>query len=220
MGASHRGEDVLESLLNGVNKGIDLNAPNALEEAERLQQQSKKMYNHAFSRLQDELSCCMKEIENLNSELKKSKASSAQKGEELSGLRANLEGIGQKDALVGQLQKEVAAKNVELLELRRQNEAMTLDRDLLRTKLTSIRGLLRNAQEEVVSLSVAKEISQKAKQKLTRTIAYARAKARRQALEEASAKGADLSAEIEEARDLEEESAISATSDEGSRYDP
>ncbi|XP_070004691.1 uncharacterized protein [Nicotiana sylvestris] len=227
-------EDVLGDLFDGVDENIDLDAPVALEEAERLQQ-------------------CGKELEKLTLMLKESEASFARKGEELSGLQASLEGvcherdglaeqIGQKDALVGQLQEEVAANNAEILELRGQNEAVTSERYLLRSELASIHGLLQTAQKEAATLSAAKseaeenassymkdaattndrarEISEKAKQKLTRAIAHARSQARRHALEEASAKGADLSAEIEKAWILEEESAFSATSDEGSGDDP
>nr|XP_016473966.1 PREDICTED: uncharacterized protein LOC107795788 [Nicotiana tabacum] len=150
IGASHRGEDVLKNLFDGVDEDIDLDAPIALEDAEMLQQQ---------------------EIEKLILELKELKASSDPKREELSRLWANLKGvhrertglakqIGQKDALVGLLREEVAAKDMKILELKEKK------------------------------------------------------KARRMALEEASAKGTDLSTEIEKARDSEESSSFSTTSDE------
>ncbi|XP_070004588.1 uncharacterized protein [Nicotiana sylvestris] len=148
IGASHKGEDVIESLLNGVDEDIDLNAPISLEEA-------KRMYDHAFSRLLDKLSCCRKEIEKLTSELKESKASSSQTGEELSRLRVNLEGVRQKRAGLDE-QEEVAAKDAEILELRRQNEAVTSERDLLRKDLSSIQGLFRSAQKDAAVLFAAK----------------------------------------------------------------
>ncbi|XP_070022621.1 uncharacterized protein [Nicotiana sylvestris] len=145
--------------------------------------------------------------------------------------------IGQKDAIVGRLQEEATVKDAEILELRGQNEVMASKRDILRSELASTWDLLQSARKEATALSAAKyeaekdassyrkhaatanerarEILEKAKQKLDRAVAHARAEARRQAFEEASAKGADLSTEIEEARDLEEELAFSATSDEG-----
>ncbi|XP_019257828.1 PREDICTED: uncharacterized protein LOC109236053 [Nicotiana attenuata] len=227
--ASHGGKDVLEDLLAGVDEDIDLDTP------------AKKMYDRAFHRLQDEVSCCGKELEVLTSALKESEASSARKEEELSGLRARLEGACQEK--VGLIEQgEVVAKDAEVLELRGQHEAVASERDLLRTELSSTRDLLQSAKKEVVALVAAKsaakadassykkdaatanerarEISKKVGQKLTRATAHTSSKARRQALDEASAKGVDLSAEIEEARDLEEESAFSATSDEGSVDDP
>lgn len=53
------------------------------------------MYDHAFSRLQGELSCCGKEIEKLTSELEESRTSSALIGEELNRLQATSEGVFQ-----------------------------------------------------------------------------------------------------------------------------
>ncbi|XP_070008244.1 uncharacterized protein [Nicotiana sylvestris] len=202
---------------------------------------AKKMYDHAFYRLQDELSCCRKELKKLTSVLKESEASSARKGEELSGLRASLEQVRLERAGLAE-KEEVATKNAEILELRGKNEVVTSDRDLLQSELALIQGLLRSAQKEAVALSVAKyeaeenassymkdvatmnersrEILEKTEQKLTRAITYSRSKARREALEEASAKGVDISTEIKEARVLEEESAFSATSNEGSGDEP
>ncbi|XP_070012998.1 uncharacterized protein [Nicotiana sylvestris] len=158
--------------------------------------QVKKLYDHAFYKLQDELSCREEELEKLTSELNKSNASSARREEELSEFRASLEG----DALVGQLHQEVAAKETEILELKRQNEVVTSERDLLRGELASTQDLLRSAQKEATALSMAKskakehassykrdattandrviEISEKAEQKLARAIAYARLKDR------------------------------------------
>ncbi|XP_070008387.1 uncharacterized protein [Nicotiana sylvestris] len=203
--------------------------------------QVKKLYDHAFSKLQDELSCREDELEKLTSELNETKASSARKEEELSELRASLEGvhqewtsfvelIGHKNALVGKLQEEVAAKDTEILELKRQNKTVTLEKDLLRGELASTQGLLQSAHKEAIALSMAKseadenassfkrdaatandrarEIFEKVEQKLTRAIAHARLHARRQAFEEARAKGVDLSTEIEKARALEEESTL------------
>ncbi|XP_070019904.1 intracellular protein transport protein USO1-like [Nicotiana sylvestris] len=183
---------------------------------------AKKMYDHAFSNLYDELSCREEELKKLTSKLNELKASSAHKEEELNELR-----FRKKDALVGQLQEEVAAKDAEILELKRQNEVVISDRDLLRGELASTQGLLQSSKEEVTVLSVAKaeadedassykiyattvndrarEISKKAEQKLARAVDYACLQARRQAFEEASAECIDLSAEIEKSRTLEEE---------------
>lgn len=105
-------------------------------------------------------------------------------------------------------------------------------------ELGSTQDLLQNAPKEVAALSVAKaeavddassykrdvttskyrvgEISEKVEQKLARAVSYAHLQAIGKALKEASIKGVDLSAEIQEARTLEEESAFSATLDEGS----
>ncbi|XP_070014173.1 intracellular protein transport protein USO1-like [Nicotiana sylvestris] len=240
----YRAEETLEEGLGAVPEpqvGHDLNAPVALEEAERLQKQVKKLYDHAFSKLQDELSCREKDLEKLTSKLNESKASSSRKEEELSELWTSLEGIGKKNAPVEQLQEEVATKDVEILELKRQKEVVTSEKDFLRGELASTQDLLRRAQKEATTLSVAKseadeymssnkrdaattndrarEISENVEQKLAWAVSHAHLQARRQAFEEASTKGVDLSAEIEKARVLEEESAPSTTSDEGSESD-
>ncbi|XP_019251137.1 PREDICTED: uncharacterized protein LOC109230059 [Nicotiana attenuata] len=155
--------------------------------------------------------------------------------------KASFHAIGQKDAAMGRLQEEATAKDAEIIVPRGQNEGVASERDNLRSKLASTRGLLQSAQKEAAALFAAKseaeedtssykkdtatanerarEILKKAKHKLDRAVAYARAEARRQAFEEVSAKGTDLSAEIEEALDLEEKLAFSATSDEGSGDD-
>ncbi|XP_070013190.1 COP1-interactive protein 1-like [Nicotiana sylvestris] len=144
----------------------------------------KKLYDHAFSKLHDEISCSEKELEKLTSELNKSEASSTRKEEELGELRASL----------GATSEEVIAKDTEILELKRQNESVTLERDLLRGELASTQDLLQTAQKEVTALSAdkaradedassykrdatttntqAKEISEKAGQKLARAVAY------------------------------------------------
>ncbi|XP_070025613.1 uncharacterized protein [Nicotiana sylvestris] len=66
----------------------------------------------------------------------------------------------------------------------------------------------------------AREISEEAELKLAHALAHARLKSRRQAFKKVHAKGFDLSAEIEEAKALEEESVASTTSDEGSATIP
>ncbi|XP_019225849.1 PREDICTED: actin cytoskeleton-regulatory complex protein pan1-like [Nicotiana attenuata] len=244
-GASQEEDDTFKDYFIGVTEDTDLDAPIALEEV-------KKLYDHAFSKLQDELSCREEELEKLTSELNESKASFARKEDELSELRASLERvhqerasfaeqIGQKNALVGRLLEEVAAKDTKILGLKRQNEAVISEKDLLWGELTSTQDLLRSDQKEAAALSVAKaeadeyassykrdaatandrarEISEKAEQKLARAVAHACLQARRQAFEEASTKDVDLSAEIEKDIALEEESAPSTTSDEGSGSD-
>ncbi|XP_070002531.1 uncharacterized protein [Nicotiana sylvestris] len=220
VGGPHEGGDVLENFLDGVGEDIDLYAPNAIEEAERLQQQAKKIYDHAISKLRYELIYHKKEAEDLTSGLKELETSSARKEEEMSGLEA-ARSVRQKNALVEQLREEAVTKDAEALNLRGQNgdsaneevAAVSSAKSVVEEKASSYKNDATTANEK------AREILVKAKQKLTRAIAYARAQARRQALEEVSDKGADLSAEIEEARTLEEISTLSATSDDGSDDD-
>nr|XP_009794458.1 PREDICTED: protein IWS1 homolog A-like [Nicotiana sylvestris] len=149
---------------------------------------SKEMYDHALSRLHEELSCREKELEKLTSGLQESEASSARKEKELSKLRVALEGLLREKA---DLAEQIGQKNMEILELRKQNEVVTSE----------------------LASTQARNISVEAEKKLIWTVAYASAKAKRQA----SAKGADLSTEIKEARESEEEMALLVALDEGPR---
>ncbi|XP_070011273.1 uncharacterized protein [Nicotiana sylvestris] len=218
--------------VDDASEDIDLDAPRAVEATEKFQRQviavdSKEMYDHASSRLREELSCHGKELEKLVSGLQELEASSTRNEKELSELRATLEGVLRERA---GLEEQIRQKNGEILELRKRNEVVT-------SELASTQGLLQNAQKEIVVLSTAKfevegkvstylkdaatanqiarSISVEAEQKLIRAIAHASAKTRRQALEEASAKGSDISTKVEKARESEENWEILVALDEG-----
>ncbi|XP_070019810.1 uncharacterized protein [Nicotiana sylvestris] len=112
--------------------------------------------------------------------------------------------IERKYALAEQLREEIAAKDAEILELKRCKDSAALERDTLRGELASTQA---NAR--------AREISEEVELKMARSLAHARLEARR-TIEEMHAKGFDLSAEVEEVKALKEESAAPASSDEGS----
>ncbi|XP_019235697.1 PREDICTED: uncharacterized protein LOC109216025 [Nicotiana attenuata] len=235
VGTPREGDDAFGDFFVGVEEDTDLNAPLILEEAAKLQKQVMMLYDQAFSKLRAELTHCEGEFEKLSSDSNELKARYAQREKELNSLRGGSEKMLQERAnFVEQIKRRdaLAAKDVEILELRRYKDSMALERDALRGELASTQSLLLGAKEEAHKFEAlhaesaaalssaanarAREISNKAVLKLARSLTYARLEARRQAFEEVHAKGFDLSAEIEEAKALEEESAALTTSDEGS----
>ncbi|XP_070019714.1 GRIP domain-containing protein RUD3-like [Nicotiana sylvestris] len=191
----------------------------SVKAAERFMQQFKEMYDHALSRINEELSCREKELEKLSMRLRESDTRSTQKEKESSELRATLEGaLREKAALVEQNDSQIRRLNVEILGLRKQSEVVT-------SELALTHDLLKDARKEIGALVVAKselkgnvatylkdaammnqiahDVSIKAEQKLARAIEHARAEARRKTLQEIEVEGVDLSDGIEEARELE-----------------
>ncbi|XP_070025542.1 uncharacterized protein [Nicotiana sylvestris] len=187
--SSHKGEGKLGSFVDGVSKNIGLDASGAIEEAEGCLWQAKKLYDHAISKLRDELIGHKKEVEGLASSLKESKILSARKEEEMSALPATLEEmsrdkdglveqVGQKNALLGHLREEIVVKDEEVLDLRRQNRVVTSERDSLQMEMSSSRYLLKNAKEEIDVLSLGRSVVEEKASSYTKDVATANEKAR------------------------------------------
>ncbi|XP_070019817.1 uncharacterized protein [Nicotiana sylvestris] len=113
------------------------------------------LYDQAFSNLRSELTHSEEEFEKLAIESKDLKTLYVRRDEELNSLRASSDKVLQeranfteKDALAEKLLEEIAAKDVEILELKQCKDSMALERDTLRWELASTWGLLQGAKEE------------------------------------------------------------------------
>ncbi|XP_070010586.1 uncharacterized protein [Nicotiana sylvestris] len=226
-GIPHKGGGSIANIFDGVIDRADLDIPSAVKVAEKFMQQCKKMYDHAILRLRGELSYHEKECKKVTSKLEDLEARSAWGGKELGQLRATLETALRKKAnLVAQINQ----LNAEIFGLRERNEIVV-------GELATSQGLLEASRKEISSLAMAKseveqnaityqedaatthriarDMSIAAERKLTRAIKHAKAGARRETLEKIGARGIDLSADLMEAREVEEKLTLSSTPDKG-----
>ncbi|XP_070002693.1 uncharacterized protein [Nicotiana sylvestris] len=173
------------------------------------------LYNQTFAKSQAELTHCVEECRRLSSEVDELRALFTKKEEELHGLRACLETLEKKDALI---REGFRARDIEILGLKQRVDEITSERDTLQGKLTSIEHHLQVVKEDsskykdlhaesFAVLSIAKSEMDALMTSYREDVAAANAQ---------SKKGIDLPAEIKRVKALEEESACLLSSDDGS----
>nr|XP_016512064.1 PREDICTED: tropomyosin-like [Nicotiana tabacum] len=203
---------------------------------EKSLQQCKEEYDHAILRLREELSSQEKERDNIASKFQDSEARGAQRDKELGELQASLEAaLREKVALadkVEQSSSQISQLETDISGLKEWSKNVTRE-------LVTSRGLLADTYREIATLAAAKseakqnvvayredaatahamvrDISLATGKKLARAVehAKAKAKAKREVLEELEARGFELSADLKEALMMEGTLAILIVPDGG-----
>ncbi|XP_070009669.1 uncharacterized protein [Nicotiana sylvestris] len=214
-----QGGSSIANIFDGVSDSADLDIPGAFKAC-------KEIYDHAILRLRKKLSYHEKECKEVTSKLWDSEARPARGGKELGELRTTLETMLREKA---NLAAQINQLNAEISGLREQNEIaageLTTSRDLLKDARREVAALAavkseveRNAityqEDAATTYRIARDISIEAGQKLTQAIKHAKAEAKTETLEEIGARGIDLSADLKEAREAEEELALLVAPDE------
>ncbi|XP_070019650.1 uncharacterized protein [Nicotiana sylvestris] len=222
VGTPFRGEGFIANIFDGVTDEDWLDVSGAVKEAEKSLLQSKEAYDHAILWLHEELSGQKKERNNIASKLQDSEARGARRDKELEELQASLEAALREKAA---LSDKVEQSNSRISQLEAEVSGLKERRETVIGELATSRGLLSDTRREIATLATAKskaerdyvtyredvatshamvrDISLAAGQKLARAVDHAKAKVKREVLEELESRGFEISADLEEARVME-----------------